>query len=1384
MKVMLQRDASEEEQQRFLQEARVLGQLAHPNIVPVHDVGTDETGRLFYTMKLVLGGTLHDVIGKLKSGDKGTLAKYPLNALLTVFQKVCDAVAFAHSRGIIHRDLKPQNIMVGEFGEVLVMDWGLAKILPGSAAAEEAARTLPWLGPVTAGATGSGGPVRLAGAAPAGGSAASEMVTLPLSGKEAKAEAVTLPPVAPPPLPAMALEITLPGRENGAGSAPPNAAATAPSMADEPPGANHSPRATAAVGSGAGTEVTLPLDNQMAQPAAPVFAGTPPPEPEPQTRQPDPGSGSAPAPSGVYATLEGAVMGTPHFMSPEQAEGKIAELDGRSDIFSLGGILYALLTLRPPVEGDSLEEILSKVRSGTIAPPTAFDAPSSTTQAKPNATGAVTEPRKIHPLPHCPAGKVPAALSAVTMKALTRDKLRRYQTVAEFTRDIEAYQGGFATSAENANALTLVRLFIHRHKTLTAAAALFVLLTIGFVTKVIASEQKARTNAEQAAAHAKTAEEHAARAKVSEAAAVAEKEAARLSSTRANLALADAALREGNGPAMQAALAEVPEDLRDSTWRYLLGESDSSIARIRTGASVVTGVAAHPRRPGVFAVADGNRKVFLIELRTGARLLEFTPEFPPKSRGELSALAFSPDGQRIAVGRSADGGIVIHSARDGKKLLGWDAPRTQELEFSADGLRLFQSTEVYKAHKSLRMWEAASGLPAWEYGSSKGTSHPHGAFTPDGQQVLTFGYGDDFRLVDARDGAAIRSFKREGAPITALAMAGNGLAAAADQQGFVSVLDLKTGSVRLRFRVHDTSVHFLAFTPAGDQLATGVALPDGQQAIHLWLAATGERRQALLGGSGEIRDISVHPVSGELLVSGPNAAAWDPTGQPPRWYAGVTPLQPARPVFWGSDEVLFASGNREDLLLHKLQPGAPAILWKSVGIVMPQSDVSADGKLAVFAGVTYGADLLFLRNPGPQREEGRTIKLQGGKDFIRLSAGGERVVVVGNRNSKVDLFDTTTGLPLAPFERADMKRFWSFAWLGSNGQHLVGLVTAKAERGLAGSEEWVVLWDAASGKIVQRVTNRSALGVLVVAPDGSRLAEAGADKMVRIRDAATLAVQQEFRAHDGPITALAWHPVKPILATTSTDLTIRLWNLETGRRLEELRGPLTTPMGLGFSPSGQRLACASPSDNTRIWEPESLNEKPVPTQPKDGAWEDLLAPLTPAIVDQTGNGWRMDNGALFSPNKTFTTLPLPGNLSGTSYQVRVKLRQLMAKNGFSLELPVGNHMVGFDLDGDLGKWTSLALANGKWGKGLPGALAGKQVKDSDQHDLEVTVRLNGANATITVTLDDQPLYEWTGPIAALSQHSLWKTAPGSLALGTMAADWVVYEVKVKRLDGK
>lgn len=104
---------------RLLREAHILARLEHPGIVPVHDAGTLSDGRVFYAMKFVEGQRL----------DLMTEQASPVPDRLRIFQRICDAVAFAHARGVLHRDLKPENIMVGPFGEVLVMDWGIAKIL-------------------------------------------------------------------------------------------------------------------------------------------------------------------------------------------------------------------------------------------------------------------------------------------------------------------------------------------------------------------------------------------------------------------------------------------------------------------------------------------------------------------------------------------------------------------------------------------------------------------------------------------------------------------------------------------------------------------------------------------------------------------------------------------------------------------------------------------------------------------------------------------------------------------------------------------------------------------------------------------------------------------------------------------------------------------------------------------------------------------------------------------------------------------------------------------------------------------------------------------------------------------------------------------------------
>jgi eukaryotic-like serine/threonine-protein kinase len=135
---------------RLNREARVLARLEHPGIVPVHDVGTLTDGRVFYTMKFVEGQPL----------DKHIASVTSLPDRLRMFLRICDSVAFAHSRDVLHRDLKPSNIMVGAFGEVLVMDWGLAKILrePSGVDASRDPDATSYQAPYSVATEGSGPP--------------------------------------------------------------------------------------------------------------------------------------------------------------------------------------------------------------------------------------------------------------------------------------------------------------------------------------------------------------------------------------------------------------------------------------------------------------------------------------------------------------------------------------------------------------------------------------------------------------------------------------------------------------------------------------------------------------------------------------------------------------------------------------------------------------------------------------------------------------------------------------------------------------------------------------------------------------------------------------------------------------------------------------------------------------------------------------------------------------------------------------------------------------------------------------------------------------------------------------------------------------------------
>jgi formylglycine-generating enzyme required for sulfatase activity len=330
---------------RFLDEAQVTGQLDHPGVVPVHDLGVDQTGRAFFTMRLVKGNDLKEVFKWVRSGTEGWNQTRALNVLL----KACETLAYAHSRNVVHRDLKPGNIMVGSFGEVYVMDWGLARVM---------------------------------------------------------------------------------GREDRA-------------------------------------DIRLRPEPMAEQDSLQTARS--------EAAESDPGS--------PLITMDGDVIGTPVYMSPEQARGQVELVDARADVYSMGAILYELLTGTIPYldagKRASSQMVLRWVREGA--------------------------PRSVHTV----SPDVPAELEAICERAMARHRAERYADVDELAADLRAYMEGRVVQAYRTGAVVELTKWVQRNKLLAAAlAAVFVSLVAGLATAVFLREE-ALTNEALAEEQARLATERA-----------------------------------------------------------------------------------------------------------------------------------------------------------------------------------------------------------------------------------------------------------------------------------------------------------------------------------------------------------------------------------------------------------------------------------------------------------------------------------------------------------------------------------------------------------------------------------------------------------------------------------------------------------------------------------------------------------------------------------------------------------------------------------------------------------------------------------------------------------------------------------------------------------
>jgi serine/threonine-protein kinase len=309
LKEIQERYACENEpRSRFLLEAEITGSLEHPGIVPVYGLGHHPDGRPFYAMRFVRGESLKDAIARFYGGrdlsgeanGAATSSAEPLahpvefRRLLARFLDVCNAIAYAHSRGVLHRDLKPGNILLGPFGETLVVDWGLAKVV---------------------------------------------------------------------------------GRADDAG--------------------------------GSSGDATL----------------------------------RPPSASGVGETVTGSVIGTPAYMSPEQAEGRLEALGPATDVYGLGVTLYVVLTGRAPFHGENVAEILARVRRGEFA-----------------------RPRSVK-------SSVPNALEAICLKAMAKEQSDRYSSPRALAEDIERWLADKPAAAYPEPLPDRLGRWVRKHQTLVTSTA-------------------------------------------------------------------------------------------------------------------------------------------------------------------------------------------------------------------------------------------------------------------------------------------------------------------------------------------------------------------------------------------------------------------------------------------------------------------------------------------------------------------------------------------------------------------------------------------------------------------------------------------------------------------------------------------------------------------------------------------------------------------------------------------------------------------------------------------------------------------------------------------------------------------------------------------------
>ncbi len=985
-------DDSPDRQARFIREAEITGRLEHPGVVPVYGMGKYADGRPYYAMRFVKGESLKEAIERFHTAAHRnvTVRMLGLRNLLNRLIDVCNTIEYAHSRGVLHRDLKPSNIMLGKYGETLVVDWGLAKAL---------------------------------------------------------------------------------GERD--------------TEADE-------------------TELTL---------------------------IPSSGSGSS-------ETVAGSAIGTPAYMSPEQAEGRIEKISVASDVYSLGATLYTLLTGKEPFTAQNVGAVLAKVQNGEFVPPR-----------------------------DC-SRSVPPPLNAICLKAMSLRPADRYESCAALASDIEHWLADEPVSAFREPWTVSSARWIKRHRGLAAGSA--VLLAALVVGLVVGTVILGRANSRILAANAQIADE-AKRADNQRALAEQREAEATKQLYVSQMNLAQRAWDEKNvGRARELLNSLMPEhtagvDLRGWEWHYLwrLTHSELRILQFMSMCLAFT-------PDGQFLISGSDDGTLKAWNASGTREMWSVQAHSDR----VTRLAVSTDGDLIAT-RGRNGDAKLWESTSGREIRIYPSSpgKGRGMTLSRNGDRLVTATE------DIIIWDTPTGR---EVLLLKGhTRQVDGlAFFPDGQRLASCSDDGTARVWDAKTGQELRTLFRQNTQVKTVAVSPDGRSVATgDFVGAIRCWDGETGQELPQFAGHPHKVTALAYSHDGKRLAS----TSSDTTLKLWDSETGRETQTIRGHESNISDVALAP-SGDIIASGSwdgTIRLWDAASrQEPWWHSHPCGVLS---VAYSPDSSLLAVGGYGTVTVFDASTGL--ILWSEPEF-LPTGNATSAGSLRfdphsqILALALYTGDLR-LRDA---RMGGiiRTIKAHDGQaNCVDYSPDG-RVLATGGADRQVALWSAEDGHQLATLSgHTDMVMSVVFS---PNGKVVAS----------AGSENdrRLILWDVASGREVRSfIGHEGSVLCGLFSRDGSQVFTGSRDEMIRMWDVDSGQTIRVHRGHAGSVKCLSISPDGRRLVSCSDDQTVRVWDIGTGQEVQTLTAEAGPLWSVDLSPDGTRLATGSLSGRVVVWDARPLTDE-------------------------------------------------------------------------------------------------------------------------------------------------------------------------------------------------